>query len=272
MENWLLIMVGVVFFVSIVAGAIRGFLKIGISLLSTVLTAALLAFLAPHVGDAIAKYTPLDELIQDKIIEAFLPDMSAESLADKDLSGTPLQNIPAEDIAKLTDLEWERLGTTTGDIMKIFGDIPKDQQIRDIEDSMMPDFLKDLLLENNNTAIYEELGVNSFPQYIASYISRMFLNLISFLITFILAFVIVKALMAAVDILGELPVLGAFNYVGGAALGAVGALLFVWVLFLAVAVCYSTPIGEVCFAMIDDSVILTILYESNPLMTWLVSF
>lgn len=272
MENWLLIIVGVVFLVGIVAGAVRGFLKIGISLLSTVLTAVLIAFLSPYVGDAIAKYTPLDEVMQEKIIEAFLPDMSAESLADKDLSGTPLSNIPVEDIAKMSDLDWERLGIATEDIMKIFGDIPKDQQIKDIEDSAMPEFLKELLLENNNTAIYEVLGVNSFPQYIASYISRMFLNVISFLVTFILAFVIVKALMAAVDILGEMPVLGAFNYVGGAAVGALGAVLFVWVMFLAVAVCYSTPIGEVCFSMIDDSVILTILYETNPLLGWLVSF
>lgn len=119
-------------------------------------------FLAPHVGDAIAKYTPLDDVMQEKIIEAFLPDMSAESLADKDLSGTPLSNIPVEDIPKMTDLEWERLGITTGDIMKIFGDIPKDQQIKDIEDSTMPEFLKEMLLENNNTAIYEVLGWNHF--------------------------------------------------------------------------------------------------------------
>ena len=69
MENWLLIIVGVIFLVGIVAGAVRGFVKIGISLLSTVLTAALFAFLAPHVGNALAQYTPLDELIQEKKAE-----------------------------------------------------------------------------------------------------------------------------------------------------------------------------------------------------------
>ena len=50
MENWLLIIVGVIFLVSIVAGAIRGFLKIGISLLSTVLTAALMGFFCSPCG------------------------------------------------------------------------------------------------------------------------------------------------------------------------------------------------------------------------------
>lgn len=272
MENWLLIIVGVIFFVGIVAGAVRGFLKIGISLLSTVLTAVLFAFLAPHVGSALAQYTPLDELIQEKIVQAFLPEISAETLADKDLSGTPLQGIPLEDIEKLTKLDWERLGITIDDFASIYGNIPKDQQIKEIEESGMPDFLKELLLENNNTAIYEELDVTSFPRYIAAYISRMMLNVISFLVTFILAFVIVKALMAAVDILGEMPILGIFNYVGGAAIGALCALLFVWVLFLVIAVCYSLPVGKVCFDMIESSPFLKLLYDSNPLLTRLLSF
>lgn len=272
MENWLLIMVGFIFLVGIVAGAIRGFFKIGISLLSTVLTAALFAFLSPYVGSALAKYTPLDEVIEEKIVQAFLPEISAETLADKDLSGTPLQNIPLDDIEKYTSLDWKRLGITTGDFAKIYGNISKDQQIKEIEESGMPEFLKDLLLENNNTAIYEELNVTSFPQYIAAYICRMILNVLSFLVTFILAFVIVKALMAAVDILGEMPVLGAFNYLGGAVIGVFGALLFVWVLFLVIAVCYSLPIGKLCFDMINDSVILRIIYDNNPLFTRLVSF
>lgn len=272
MENWLLIIVGVIFLVCIVAGAVRGFFKIGISLLSTVLTAALFAFLSPYVGSALAEYTPLDELIQEKIVQSFLPEVSAETLADKDLSGTPLQNIPLDDIEKYTSLDWKRLGITTDDFAKIYGQIPKDQQIKEIEESGLPDFLKDLLLENNNTAIYEELDVSSFPQYIAAYICRMMLNTISFLVTFILAFVIVKALTAAVDILGELPVLGAFNYFGGAAIGALGALLFVWVLFLVIAVCYSLPIGKICFDMINDSAVLRLIYDNNPLFARLISF
>ena len=136
----------------------------------------------------------------------------------------------------------------------------------------MPDFLKELLRENNNTAIYEELDVASFPQYIAAYISRMMLNVISFLVTFILAFVIVKALMAAVDILGDMRIFGVFNYFGGAVIGALCSLMFVWVLFLVIAVCYSLPIGKACFDMIDSSIFLKMIYESNPLLTRLISF
>ena len=71
----------------------------------------------------------------------------------------------------------------------------------------IPQFLKDALLENNNTAIYEELGVvTTFPEYVAAYISRMLLNVVSFLVTFLIAIILVSALMYAVNIIGELPV------------------------------------------------------------------
>ena len=65
MDNWLLIIVGVIFLISIVAGYVRGLLKIGISLLATVLSIVLVMFLAPYVSDALIKWTPADEMIEE---------------------------------------------------------------------------------------------------------------------------------------------------------------------------------------------------------------
>lgn len=76
--------------------------------------------------------------------------------------------------------------------------------------------MKNRLLENNNSTIYQELGVKSFPEYAASYIARMILKVVAFLVTFILVWILVRALMAAVDLIGELPILGFFNHLGGA--------------------------------------------------------
>ena len=45
--------------------------------------------------------------------------------------------------------------------------------------------------------------------------ARLVLKLISFLVTFLLAIIIVKALMFAVNIIGELPVLGLINRFAG---------------------------------------------------------
>ena len=55
MDNWLLIIVATIFIICIVVGYVRGFLKLGISLLSTVLTLVLVSILSPYVADALEK-------------------------------------------------------------------------------------------------------------------------------------------------------------------------------------------------------------------------
>ena len=121
------------------------------------------------------------------------------------ICGTPLEDLSPEQLENLNELDWERLGITAQDVLDVIGEIPKDTQIHEIENASMPQFLKDQLMENNNSTIYSELGVESFPEYVAAYISRLVLQLVSFLVTFLLAIIIVKALMFAVNIIGELP-------------------------------------------------------------------
>ena len=73
MDNWLLIIVAIVFIVCVVVGYARGFLKFGLSLLSTVLTLVIVAFLSPYVSEALEKYTPVDDFIEEICVEAFMP-------------------------------------------------------------------------------------------------------------------------------------------------------------------------------------------------------
>ena len=81
----------------------------------------------------------------------------------------------------------------------------------------------------------------------ATSISRLVLNVLSFLVTFLLAIIIVKALMFAVNIIGELPVLGLINHIAGGALGLVLGLVVIWLGFLIITLLYSTAVGSACF-------------------------
>lgn len=272
MDNWLVVIVGVIFLVSIVVGYNKGFLKIGLSLLSSVLTVLLVIYLSPYVAGALEKYTPVDDMIEEWCVSAFMPEIDGTMFEGKDLTGTPFEGMDADTKQNIAKANLDKLGITIDDILGLIGEIPKDQQIQKIESSTLPGFVKKLLLENNNKMIYEELGVTSFPRYVAAYMSRMIINIASFLVTFILAIVIVKALMAAVDILGDLPVLGFLNHFGGAIVGAFVALLIVWLMFLVMTVVYSSAPGNACFAMIEKSTLLTFLYENNPILTRLLRF
>ena len=272
MDNWLLIIVATIFIICIVVGYVRGFLKLGISLLSTVLTLVLVSILSPYVADVLENYTPVDDYIEAQIVEAFMPEITEEQLSQIDLSGTPLAGLSEEDLENLNNLDWDMLGITADDILNLIGEIPKDTQIQEIENAPIPQFLKDQLIENNNSTIYGELGVNSFPSYVAAYISRLVLNLLSFLVTFLLAIIIVKAQMFAVNIIGELPVLGLVNHIAGGALGLVLALVIVWVGFLVMTLAYTTGPGEACFNMMEKSQVLRFLYNTNPLLIRLLGF
>lgn len=272
MNNWLLIIVATIFIVCIVVGYVRGFLKLGISLLSTVITMIIVLFLSPYVADALAEYTPVDEYIEARVVEAFIPEITQEDLAQYDLSGTPFAELSPEQMQNLNELDWNLLGITADDIMNMIGDIPKDVQIQEIENAPLPQFLKDQLLENNNSTIYDELGVQSFPNYVAAYISRLVLNLLAFLVTFLLAIIIVKALMFAVDIIGELPVLGLVNCIAGGALGLALAVVVVWIGFLVMTLAYTTEAGQACFEMVEQSPVLRFLYDTNPLLIRLLGF
>lgn len=142
MDNWLLIIVGVIFLISIVAGYVRGLLKIGISLLATVLSIVLVMFLAPYVSDALIKWTPADEMIEEKCMEMFMPQISADTLKNADLSGTSLGELNQDQLADINNLDWNQLGINIQDILNIIGEIPKEVQIQEIENAALPEFLK----------------------------------------------------------------------------------------------------------------------------------
>ncbi len=50
-------------------------------------------FLSPYVADALEKYTPVDDYIENSIVEAFIPEITEDQLAQLDLAGTPLEEL-----------------------------------------------------------------------------------------------------------------------------------------------------------------------------------
>lgn len=272
MDNWLLILVAVIFFLCIVIGGIKGFFKISISVLSVVLTLVIVVFASPYVEDAIVKYTVLDEIVEEKCLEIFMPDLTSTMLEGKDLTGTPLEGLTASEIEEMSMINWDAMGMAVDDVIKLAGEFTQKQQTELIDNSILPQFMKNLLAENNNTAIYEELGVTYFAEYVAEYMSNMVVRIIAFLLTFIFAFVIIKALSAAVDIIGELPVLGMLNHAAGATVGVVQAVLIVWILFLIITLMYTSQLGRDCFVMIEESRFLSFLYDSNMILHKILKF
>jgi len=143
----------------------------------------------------------------------------------------------------------------------------KTDQVRAIESSRLPEGLKQSLLENNNSEIYQILEVAGFDDYIGTYVAKTLTNIIAFLLAFIIIYLFLKFIMLSLDIISRLPLLHGANKIAGLFLGLAESLVFIWIGALAVTIFSTGEMGAKIFAMINDSLFLSLLYTNNYLLT-----
>lgn len=298
--NWLSMTVGAVFLICLIVGFMRGALKIIVSLAATLLTLVLVYFATPYVSDAIAEYTPLDDMIKSQVVST-MANAAASQLGGGEEAGgmdadsvrkvlqaagvseeTLVQygitiddivngNISTEDLARfgissdvLNGLQGEE-GTSMEDIITS-AEIPRDVQIQAIEGADLPEIFKSLLTENNNSEMYSRLGAETFAEYVGDFLAKLILNILAFLCTFILVTIVVRAVIFALDIVSNLPVLGILNRIAGGIIGLGGALIIVWTAFIVITLLYVTSFGKEMYELIDTDLFLKTLYQYNPIM------
>ncbi len=296
--NWLLITVGAIFLISIIVGICKGAIKIAVSLATTLVTLLLVFFATPYVAKAIAKYTPLDDLIKSQVVSTMAnvatsqvtgengglsessvrkileaAGVTEEMLSQYGISIEDIVNgsISSEDLAKygissdvLDGLSDNKRGSIEDAINE--AEIPRDVQVAAIEKADLPDVFKNLLSVNNNSEIYKELGVDTFAQYVGNYLARLIINIVAFLCTFVLITIVLRAIVFALDIVSNLPVLGFINRLAGGAIGVIGALVIVWTVFVVITLLYTTSFGKEMYRMIQSDAILKTIYEYNPIL------
>ena len=244
--NWIIIATGVIFLICIVVGLYRGAVKIAVSLAATIVTFILVFFLTPYVSQGIMAATPLDEMIESQAEQSIMGMASSVLQGDTEEGGTGLtvENVRRVlESAGITEAQLNAVGITVEDIVNgnvtsdelaqygissslldglqgggeeaqsILEDveIPRDAQIAAIEGADIPGVFKALLLNNNNSEMYDELGVDNFIQYISAYAARLIINILSFILTFVIITVVMRAIIFALDIVANLPVLGIFQ-------------------------------------------------------------
>lgn len=304
--NWVIIATGLIFLICVVVGLYRGAVKIAVSLAATIVTFILVFFLTPYVSQGIMAVTPLDEMIESQAEQSIMGMASSVLQGDEGEGGSGLtvENVRRVlESAGITETQLNAAGITVEDIVNgnvtsdelaqygissslldglqgsseaesILEDveIPRDTQIAAIEGADIPGVFKALLLNNNNSETYDELGVDNFIQYISAYATRLIINILSFILTFVVITVVMRAVIFALDIVANLPVLGFFNRLGGALLGAAGGLIIVWILFMLITMLYTTSFGREAYDVIQGNDILRVIYEYNPVLKMAVSF
>lgn len=142
----------------------------------------------------------------------------------------------------------------------------KNDQILMIENMDLPENIKELLLENNNSEAYDLLEVTGFHQYVGAYLANLIISAMAYLISFLIVWTALKALTIALDLVAKLPLLKGANRVAGGILGLAQGIVLTWVIFLVGTVLCNGEMGQRFMELIYENPFLTLLYNYNFIM------
>lgn len=135
-----------------------------------------------------------------------------------------------------------------------------------IEGLKLPEKVKRDLLTNNNSEVYELLGVDRFADYVGAYLSNTILNSAAYIIVFLVTFLGIHLIMKWLDLIAKLPILSGLNQIAGAGLGLAQGLLIIWIGCLVLTVFAGTTGGAAFTEQIEKSTWLSFLYNHNFLI------
>ena len=256
--DWVIWIIGGILLIGFVVGLYRGAVRIAVSIATAILTIAITFFATPYVTQVVIDKTPLDESIKESVVSSM--EKAAEELLGGESDETDSEENSEENESNEMDQHLEN------------AEIPRDVQIQAIEDADLPDVFKNLLNENNNDEIYSELGVETFAQYVGTYLSRLLIHVAAFLAVFLLVMIVLRAIVFALNIVNEIPVFGLTNRLAGGLAGGACALLVVWFIFIIVTLLYTSEIGKQMYDTIQGNDLTRLLYENNPLLNIFIKF
>ena len=229
METTNLLLIGVLIFLAlcILNGYRKGFLKIALSMAALVATIVIVAFLNPYVSKFLMENTGLYETLHESTTE-FVTEIFETQV-----------DIP--------------INTRTDEVFAI-------------DHLTLPKAIRERLIEDNNSVVYDALGVSEFEEYLSGYLACMILNAISFIGTLIIAGFLVKVVFVMADIIEKVPGIKGMNKFAGMLLGFLQGIVIIWRGCLVVTAFGATKTGQEIFGMIQDSVLLSFIYNNNCLL------
>ncbi len=134
----------------------------------------------------------------------------------------------------------------------------------------LPDNFKGMLLDNNNSVVYDLLNANSVSDYISGFIANIIINILIGVLVFIIIFIGIKLIINTLQLAVKIPVLKQINALGGALLGLMLGVLTIWCIMTIMVLFIATPIFGTVINNIDNSILGKILYDNNIIMDFLL--
>lgn len=225
-ENWLPFLAAIYLLGMVLYGHHRGFIRLAVSLTALILTLVIVNLTQPYVVNYIEENTTVRTSVGEMLLRSVGFDQNGS------------QEIP--------------------------GAAPE-QQVQIIEGLGLPDSVKDALISNNNSAVYQLLGVDAFVDYISAYLAGVVIEALTFVVLFLVVFILIQMAVRWLDLIARLPILSGVNQIAGALLGGILGLFYFWIACLILSIFVATPVGAALMGQIERCGWLYALYQNNLL-------
>lgn len=145
-------------------------------------------------------------------------------------------------------------------------EMPRSTQVSAVNELSLPEHMKSSIVDNNNSEIYQLLGVSGVYAYIAKSVAIVILNGIVFLGLMLITKIISSILYRKVTDFSKLPIIRSIDKIGGGCLGTIMALIYTWLFFLGVSISTTFEWSQVLVAQIEETWFLKLLYDNNLLL------
>lgn len=135
-----------------------------------------------------------------------------------------------------------------------------------LESMGVPEELVNQILGSGAVREYQEEQLHSLASYAAKAVSEKIMKGIAFFLTLVLAVGFVTIAVKIVELIAEIPGISFLNRMGGAGLGVVRAVLWIWIFFAVVYCFQATHWGNVCMKQIQGDMALAWIRENNPVL------
>lgn len=229
----LLITIGIILAFAI-AGCVKGFMKMAVSLLSLILTVILVWIVNPYVSDFLKSNTSLYTTIEENC-QSYMNDKLSEDITGKDTqaSGANYDN-------------------------------PKGGSSQDDSWVNIVNNVVDAAIDQAEDAMAE--SVTEMAKILGSKLADVILTVITFVVTFVLITLVLKFIFGALNIISRLPVIHTFNKTAGFLLGAGFGIIVVWIIMLLAIALFNTTIGAYIVKSVEENGFMSLLYRLNPLI------
>ena len=267
------------------SGFQKGLIRKLAGIVSLALSVILVSVALPYITEFLKSETPVyellvdrcEEVVGDQAISSLLGGESKDGGIDRDqikslmdqygMDSSVVDAMSDEQLEELAGQYFQEYLNQSGEQESgAVSSLSKIEQTKLIQNLPIPSFLKEMMINYNNSEGYERLQVSDFGSYVVHFFANIILNILAFVVTLLVVQLVLWTGLTALDLFSRLPLLNLLNRIGGLAIGAVQGLLVVWVIFLIISALSATDTGMMLMEMIDQSTILRPMYDGNLFM------